>query len=371
MLRNTQTHIDLSAIEHNIGAARAHLDAGTKIMAVVKAEAYGHGLVPVSQYLETRGLAECLGIAIVEEGVTLREAGVQLPVLVMGAADAPHMREAIAQNLALTVFDVESLAQAAAYATQMNKAAYIHIKIDTGMNRIGIRDAQTFNAILAQFRACPLLRFAGLFTHFAKSESDPEFTLAQAERFEKFARRAKHAGFSPLLHAANSGGVFTERPGLRFDMARQGISLYGYHPDPAQTEKYVLAPALSWHTRVAQIKTVPTGEGIGYGLRHVTARDTVVATLPVGYGDGYKRCLSGKSEVLIRGRRAPVLGTVCMDMIMADVTDIPGVQTDDAVVLLGEQGTERITADELAALADTISYEILLSISARVPRVYL
>lgn len=371
MLRNTQAHIHLSAIESNIQAARTHLGAKKKLLAVVKANAYGHGLVEVSRFIAEKALAEFLGVAIVEEGIALRDVGLRLPILVMGASDAEHIREGIAQDLSLSIFDMQSLLLAAQAAAQQNKVADIHIKLDTGMNRIGIRETQEFEAILAQFQVSSHLRLAGLFTHFAKSESDAAFTCRQAERFEAFAHLASQAGFSPILHAANSGGVFTDTWGLHFDMARLGISMYGYHPDSAQTEAYALAPALSWHTRVAHVKTIPAGEGIGYGLRHVTKRETVLATLPVGYGDGYKRCLFGKGEVLVHGKRAPVLGTVCMDMIMVDVTDIPNVRVNDAVVLLGRQGAESISADALAAWTETISYEILLSISSRVPRVYL
>ena len=371
MLRNTQARVNLAAIAHNIDAARARVGANTRIMAVVKAEAYGHGAVAVSRYLEQRGAVDFLGVAIVEEGIALREAGISMPVLVLGAADAEHIRAGVAHDLALTAFDDKTLLLAAEYAAQFKRTAAIHIKLDTGMNRIGVKSLTEFESLIDIFRHNRRLKFEGLFTHFAKSEErDGKLTHVQAKRFADFAKLARAAGFAPLLHAANSGAVFTNAGAFGFDMVRLGISMYGYHPDLAQSGEYALRPALSWHTNVAHVKTVPAGEGVSYGHRFIAPRETVVATLPVGYGDGYKRCLSGKSEVLIRGRRVPQIGTVCMDQIMIDVTELADVKVGDAVVLLGEQGDECITADELARLADSISYEILLSVSARVPRVY-
>ena len=370
LLRSTQARVELSALAHNIQIARCKLNPATKILAVVKAEAYGHGAVRVSQFVEQEKLADFLGAAIVEEGVILREEGVRLPILIMGATDESHLALAVTYDLAVTVFDADTMLALQREAQQQGKLCSIHLKVDTGMNRIGARGMTEFTRMLDLLSECSHLSFDGLFTHFAKSEEPGgAFTAKQAERFEIFIQAAHSRGYRPIVHAANSGAIFGS-PETQYDMVRMGLALYGYHPDPALASIYGLKPVLSWHTSVVHVKTVAAGEGVSYGLRFVTERPTIVATLPVGYGDGYKRCLSGRSDVLIHGMRAPQIGTVCMDQIMVDVTHIPNVKKGDAVVLLGQQGNEVIGADELGALADTIDYEILLSISARTPRYY-
>ncbi len=245
----------------------------------------------------------------------------------------------------------------------------VHVKLDTGMRRIGVTDEIALSDLLDAFDECPNVRMDGVFTHFAKSESDPVFTYRQAQRFDAFVEQIHARGFTPTVHAANSGAAL-DYSALQYDMIRFGISLYGCHPDPKRTEGSGLSPVMSLYTHISNLKTVPAGEGVSYGLRYVTSRPTKIATLPIGYGDGYKRCLTGKADVLIGGMRCPQVGTICMDQMMVDVSDVPGVHVGDEAVLLGRQGNERITADELAERADTISYEILLSIGDRVPRIY-
>ncbi|MCL2696185.1 MAG: alanine racemase [Clostridiales bacterium] len=370
LLRSTQARVDLSAIAHNIQIARSRLRPETKLLAVVKAEAYGHGMVRVSQFIEQNGLADFLGVAIVEEGVTLRDEGIHLPILVMGVTDEAHLHAAALHDLAITVFDADTMTALQREAKAQGKRCSVHLKVDTGMNRIGAKGMAEFDRLLDLLARCPNLSFDGLFTHFAKSEeSGGAFTEQQTETFSPFIAEAHARGYSPIVHAANSGAVF-ESPGAQYDMVRMGLSLYGYYPDTPRSAAFGLQPALSWHTSVVYVKIIAPGEGVSYGLKFVADRPTVIATLPVGYGDGYKRCLSGKSDVLIHGQRAPQVGNICMDQMMVDVTHIPDVRRGDDVVLLGSQGAETIGADELAQLAGTIPYEILLSISARTPRSY-
>ena len=370
MLRATRTEICLPNLSHNIAVIRSSLRPETKFLAVVKANAYGHGLEEVARYVAAHG-ADYLGVAIAEEGVRLREAGIDTPILILGASMDTHIDCILDYGLTPTVFSIHTLQSLQEAAAARQKTCRFHFKVDTGMNRIGFVDPDAFQEALDYLAQCPNLVFEGMFTHFAVSElPDKRFTLAQAERFEQYVALAARHGYRPLLHACNSGGAL-ELPALQYDMVRGGIALYGYHPAGSNAPDVGLRPVLSWKTNVVNVKDIPSGETVSYGRTFTASRPTRVATLPVGYGDGYKRCLSNRAYVLIHGRRAPQIGTVCMDQIMCDVTDIPDVQIGDEVVLLGTQGEETITADEMAQWADTISYEILLCISERVPRVFL
>ena len=349
---------------------RGGLSPDTKYCAVVKANAYGHGMEAVARAALSHG-AGSLAVAFSEEGVRLRNAGFTAPILLLGATDESHMSTVLDYRLTPAIFTVTTLRALQKQAAAMRRICGFHFKIDTGMNRIGFKSREAFCEALDVLQSdCPNLAFEGLFTHFAVSESaDPSFTLLQGRRFETFIALAHERGFHPLLHASNSGGALLY-PQFQYGMVRGGIAMYGYHPGGASVPGVDLRPVLSWITSVVHVKTVPAGEGISYGLRYTADRDIRVATLPVGYGDGYKRCLSGKADVLIRGKRVPQIGTVCMDQMMCDVTHLPNVQAGDEAVLLGSQGEECITADEMAELAGTISYEILLSISDRVPRIF-
>jgi alanine racemase len=255
------------------------------------------------------------------------------------------------------------------WAKAAGKSAHVHIKLDTGMHRIGVTDDQMLSDLLDAFDACPHVSMDGVFTHFAKSEADPAFTHLQAQRFDAFVAQIHARGYRPIVHAANSAATL-DFPELQYDMVRYGIALYGCHPDAKRTEESGLTPVMSLITYISNLKTISAGEGVSYGLRFIASRPTRVATLPIGYGDGYKRCLTGKADVLIGGIRCPQIGTICMDQMMVDVSEVPNVAIGDEAVLIGRQGNEKITADELAEKADTISYEILLSFLDRVPRVY-
>mgnify|MGYP002626148734 CR=1 FL=1 len=369
MLRSTHAVVHLPALLKNIRLAKRKLKPETKFLAVIKANAYGHGITNVGEYLEQSGLVDMFAVAIPEEGVLLRVSGVTLPILILGVTDPDHVPAVIAKDLTAAVFAPEHVHAFERWAKASGKTAHVHVKLDTGMHRIGVTDDAMLDALLDAFDASPHVSMDGVFTHFAKSESDPAFTRLQADRFNAFVEKIRARGYHPIVHAANSAATL-DYPELQYDMVRFGISLYGCHTDPSRTQSSGLSPAMSVVTAISNLKTISEGEGVSYGLRFVASRPTRVATLPIGYGDGYKRCLTGKADVLIGGMRCPQIGTICMDQMMVDVSDVPGVKIGDEAVLLGRQGSECITADELAEKADTISYEILLSFSDRVPRVY-
>ncbi len=365
--RPTAAYIHLDNLAHNLSQIRAQ--AGVNgVIAVVKANAYGHGMVEAAKVLEPG--VRFFGVAIPEEGIRLLESGITAPILVMGGI-LPQSAPLVAEGgLSQTVFSAETLKALEAEGQKRGVKVKVHIKADTGMNRVGVKRMGEFDELLAIIKRSDALEFEGLFTHFAESEAeDTSFTLGQAERFRAFTERAKEEGFGDILiHAANSAATFGF-PGLRFDLVRPGLALYGVNPNP--WAKAALLPVMEWKTRVVHLKTIEAGESVSYCRTYTATSRRTVATLTVGYGDGYKRAFSNKAEVLIRGRRARIVGNVCMDQCVADVTDIPGVALGDEAVLLGSQGSECLTADELAGWASTISYEILLSVSERVPRVYL
>jgi alanine racemase len=369
MLRSTYAVIHLPALLKNIRLAKRRLKPETKFLAVIKANAYGHGIVKVGRYLEQSGLVDMLAVAIPEEGVLLREHGVKLPILVLGVTDPEHVPAVVGNELTPAVFTADQVRLLERCAKAAGKPANAHVKLDTGMRRIGVTDDAMLDELLDAFDECPNVHMDGVFTHFAKSESDPAFTKLQAQRFDAFVAKIHARGFRPTLHAANSAATL-DYPELQYDMVRFGIALYGCHPDPRRTPGSGLTPVMTLVTHISNLKTIPAGEGVSYGLRFIASRPTRVATLPIGYGDGYKRCLTGKADVLIGGVRCPQIGTICMDQMMVDVSEVPLAAIGDEAVLIGRQGNETITADEIADRAETISYEILLSISDRVPRVY-
>jgi len=378
-VRPTEATIDLAAIAHNY---RLAVEVGGRPgVGVVKADAYGHGAVPVARALAAAG-APWLGVALVEEGLELRAANVQLPVMVLAGAFGDAWDELLRNRLTPVLTSPAQVAALGAAARALRVRAEAHLELDTGMGRLGAAPGE-LPAVLAALEAAPEVSLTGLCTHFAGADTDDaEGSERQIRRFHEAAAALSAAGLSPLLHATNSAGTL-RLPGLRQDLSRPGIMLYGYlsygpeldAPAAAREAAARLRPALSWRTAIVHLKEVPAGTRISYGGHWAAPRSSLIATLPVGYADGYHRRLSGRpgygqAEVLVRGRRAPVVGTVCMDMIMVDVTEVPGVARGDEVVLLGTQGAERIDADELARRAGTISYEILCGISRRVPRRY-
>ena len=363
--RGTNIRVDLEAIGHNARALRASIGDTPHMMAVVKANAYGHGLVPVAEAALRNG-ADWLGVAIPEEGEALREAGITAPILVLGAVNEKGAWASVENDLTQAVFDRERVQYLEDAGRALGKTAKAHLKCDTGMGRIGVRTKEELKAVLAAIKAAPHVQLTGAFTHMADADGeDADYTLRQIAAFERM-RQLLPEGI--ICHAAASAAA-VRYPQARFDMVRQGIALYGC---PTVEGMPDLIPALSWHTEIAYVKSVPAGACVSYGCVFRAERETRVATLPVGYGDGYHRALSGKAQVLIGGKRCPVIGRVCMDQIMVDVSDLtPGdCQIGAPVVLLGRQGEDEIPAEELAGWAGTISYEMLLAATARVPILY-
>ena len=360
--------VDLAAIAHNVQLLRKGLPESTQMIAVVKADAYGHGFFPIAQTALRHG-ATRLAVANVEEGMELRQAGLaDAPILVLGGTLPRQAQDAVDFHLAQTIFTPAMAEALEAAAVRVRGKALAHLKIETGMNRLGVRPGQPLEEVLHALRRCPHVELEGMYSHLAVSDCDDAYTRAQYAVFEQAARQVKAAGFSPMLHLSNSAAALSPQYD-KLDAVRFGIGLYGL--DPVQKGTYDLRPALSWHTQVAWVHDVAPGETVGYGRTFPAERPTRVATIPVGYADGYRRALSNVGQVLLKGARAPIIGRVCMDQCMVDVTDLADVNLGDDVVLLGRQGMEEITADEMAAWCDTIHYEIVTCIGKRVPRTYL
>lgn len=360
--RGTYIRVDLQAIAHNTARLKSFLASTPHLMAVVKANGYGHGLIQVARTALANG-ADWLGVAIPEEGEALRQAGITAPILVLGAVNKRGAEASVCFGLTQTVCDEQHVRWLEDAAARQRKIAHVHIKCDSGMGRIGVRTREELRRVLDVLESCKHVALTGAFTHFADADDgDPAYSLEQIKRFDAL-RAMLPSGL--LVHAAASAAAH-RFPQARYDMVREGIALYGCLP---LGEGGNLMPALSWHTEVVYLKRLPAGECVSYGCTYRTLRDTRVATLPVGYGDGYHRALSGKSQVLIGGRRCPVIGRVCMDQMMVDVSSVEekDLYLGAPCVLLGRQGTEEITAAELAKWAGTISYEMLLAATARVP----
>ena len=319
MIRPTYCLIDLQAAAQNVRAIRASLQPNVKMMAVVKADAYGHGAVQIAE-VALRSGASCLGVATAEEGIQLREAGITAPILIIGMILPNAAEPVVRYDLQPTVCTVEVLRSLDAEAKKQGKWVPVHLKADTGMGRIGVRTEEDVDEIAQCLKTCSSIELHGFFTHFANSDgADKGYAHEQLELFKKLHQRVKKHGFRPILHAANSAAI-ADLPDTHFDMVRAGIMLYGYYPSQNVKKDIALKPVMSVYSKVDFIKTVPAGETISYDRTYTTWRPTRVATVPIGYGDGYKRLLSGRGCVLIRVQRAPILGRVCMDQIMLDVT---------------------------------------------------
>jgi alanine racemase len=369
--RPTRIRVDLDALAHNLRAIRAR--TGRPIMGIVKANAYGHGLVPVAKHLEARGVDQ-LGVAFVEEGIALRRAGVRVPILVMGGVYGKQLQEFIAHDLAITVSSVDKLRLAEAAAEAAGRRASVHLKIDTGMNRIGVQSERSAPLLEAAF-ASTHCDVDGVYSHLACAD-DPNHPMS-AEQTTRFAtvcaeveRICALLGRPlPLRHLANSGGVL-HFPDTWFDLVRPGIALYGALPDPAARDTVGLRPVLSLSTRVVYFKVVRAGATVSYGATWTAGEDTRVVTLPIGYGDGWPRALSSKGEVLVRGLRKPMVGRVCMDQFMVDLGPEGTAYNEDEVALIGIQGDECLRVEDVAERAGTIPYEILTGLNERIPREY-
>jgi len=367
--RPTIAEIDLRGLAFNYRQIKRHIPKGVSILAVVKADAYGHGALPVSLKLEKMGV-EYLGVAIPEEGVELRKGGVKAPILIFGGIFKGDAEEIIRYGLTPVVFDIESLKHLSKAAEKRRKKARVHIKVDTGMGRLGV-PFELFPAFLKDLRKYPDIEIEGLLSHFSMTGGEEVYTAYQWKKYQEGLAMAREMGISSrYLHMASSA-TLTTFPIFSGNLVRPGIMLYGSYPSPAIEKLIELKPVLTLKTRIHFLKSVSTGSRISYGGTFVTRRESLIATLPVGYADGYSTRLSNQGEVLIRGKRSPVVGRVCMDLTMVDVTGIPGVSKGDEAILIGGQGEERITADEIAKKIGSIPYEVLCLIGKRVPRVYI
>jgi alanine racemase len=360
-LRPTVAEVDLEAIRHNV---RALKPPGSELMAVVKADGYGHGAVEVARAALSAG-ATWLGVALVEEGERLREAGIEAPILVLSEAPPGGERAAVAAGLTPTVYTDRGLAALAEVPDRPADLA-VHVKVDTGMHRVGVWPPERAVPFVRRVAEAGL-RFEGLWTHFARAEDDPELTGEQLHTLGRVAEALAGEGLVPkVLHAANSAAAIA-LPDAHLDLVRIGVALYGLPPAPGLEPPAGLRPALTWRSAVSMARRLPAGEGLSYGHCHRLDRATTIATVPVGYADGFSRRLTSSAEVLVGGRRRPVVGTVTMDQILVDCGE-DEVKEGDEVVLIGPQGEDRITADELAGWSGTINYEIVTAIGPRVPR---
>ena len=376
--------IDLNAIEHNVHELRRVTRTGAQLLVAVKANAYGHGLVGVARKALGAG-ADALGVARLPEAMQLRDAGIEAPILIFGYTPPDQIRQVLHYDLTQSVYAMDT---ARAYSARIRNAdgpLRLHLKVDTGMGRLGIlpdslRYAPPGMAIsnravrdVQDMAALPALHLEGIFTHFASSDSaDKGFTNDQFDGFMDFINDLKGVGVEfKIRHAANSGAII-DMAHTHLDMVRAGISLYGLYPSEEVDQSAIrLEPAMTLKARIVHVKEVPQNFALSYGMTYRTPRPTTIATVPVGYADGYSRLLSNRGSMLVRGRRAPIVGRVCMDLTMIDVGHIDDVSLEDEVVMLGRQGKEAVTADEIAGLTGTINYEVVSSITARVPRIYI
>ena len=371
-MRPAWAEINLDHLAFNIRQVRAITNPDTKIMAVVKADAYGHGIVQTSEVVLQNG-ADCLGVAILDEAITLREKGFTVPIVILGYIPVTDLSFVTAYDLTPTIFELAHAEALSREAVKADKRVAVHIKIDTGMGRLGFLPEERSLGIVEKIVDLPGVFVEGIYTHLSHADAkDKEYTLGQLERFNWFLERLEQKNiFIPIKHAANSAGILNY-PQAHFDMVRPGIILYGLLPSDEMPNRNlpVLKPVMSLKARVASVKHIPAGSSIGYGCSHKLDKNSVIAVLPLGYADGYTRHFSNTSQALICGKRVPLVGRVCMDQIMVDITDVPGVAIGDEAVLLGKQADEEITAEELASQGGTINYEIVCMISHRVPRKY-
>jgi alanine racemase len=375
--RATRAEIDLQAFRHNLQTLRKYLDPQTRIMAVVKADAYGHGAIPCSRIAIESGIGY-LGVGVIEEGIELRENGLNTPILILASIFPEEAEDLVRHDLA-TILCTQSLAEALSReAEKQNKTVSIHIKVDTGMNRLGI-SPENLPTLLDQIKSLKNLKIEAISTHFSSADDeDLSITQTQLEKFQTALSILQKAGVhTTMVHTANTSALF-KFPESHFNMVRPGLILYGALPSPSLQSVFEreeslnpFQPVMQWKSQIILVKTIPKGQSVSYSGSFTAKRDSLIATLPIGYADGLHRILSNKMDVLIRGQRVPQVGNICMDMILIDVTEIPDVQAGDEVVLFGRQGDEIITVEEMASKGETIPYEILCNVGKRVPRLYL
>lgn len=365
-LRPTWVEIDDSAITHNTRRLKQIVGERVVLMAVVKADGYGHGAVAVALAALANGATQ-LAVANIEEALILRDAGISAPILILGYAEPAAVPLAIAHDLRLTVYDATLARDYLREAQRVGGRLRVHVKIDTGMGRLGLLPAEA-TQFLRDTLTLPAWDVEGIYTHFSSADDDPDYTAEQVRVFRSIIEPLRAAGIHlPFAHVANSAGTLASAD-HHFDLVRVGLALYGLSPSPSVPAPSDFRPALTWKTVIASVKTLPAGHAVGYGNAYVTQGDERIAVLPVGYADGFRRAPANYGEVLVRGVRAPIVGRVSMEKTMINVSHIPDAHIGDEVVLLGAQGGERITAEEMAARIGTINYEVVCSILPRVPR---
>lgn len=367
-------YVDLSAIRHNMDNMKKNIAPDTKIMGVIKTDGYGHGAVPIAKEFDKTDYMYGFATATAEEAMILRKCGIKKPILILGYTFAYAYEDIVAQNIRQTVFKPDMAEQLSKTAVRLGKKVMVHIKVDTAMSRIGIRPNESGIEFVRGLRKLPGIEIEGIFTHFAKAdETDKTAAKEQLARFQDFIKRAeKECNIRfPLKHCSNSAGII-ELPDANMDIVRAGIALYGLWPSKEVSRNIVpLEPALSLKSRVVYIKTVQAGEQISYGGTFEAERSMKIATIPIGYGDGYPRSLSNKGYVLIRGKKAPIVGRICMDQFMVDVSQIEDAAEYDEVTLIGTDQSLSITAEELGELSGRFNYELVCGLAKRIPRVYL
>lgn len=363
--------VDLDAVEENAGAMKAVLSEGTKIMGIVKADGYGHGAVPVAHAIDP--YVDMYGVADIEEAVNLQDHGFSKPILVLGVTHIKHSDRVVRRKIRPAVFQRQQAKALSQAAVRLGETAFIHLAVDTGMSRIGMAPSKESADLALAISRMPGICVEGIFTHFARAdERDKAFTLRQMEEYSGFIKMLEDRGVSiPIKHISNSAGI-TDMRQADWDMVRAGISLYGlYASEQVETERIPLRPAMEVKSFITYVKKIGQGAAVSYGGTFIAPKPMTVATIPVGYGDGYPRSLSGKARVLIRGKSAPILGRICMDQMIVDVTDIHGAAEDDMVTLIGRDGEQEITVEELAQIGDGFHYELVCNVGKRVPRVYM
>lgn len=362
--------IDLNAIEHNIDQVRIKVGNDVAILAVIKADGYGHGAVPIAERLKDK--VQYFAVATVEEAVELRRAGVVLPILILGYTSPKQYEEVVRYDITQTIYSLETADKLGKEALRQGKRAGVHIALDTGMTRIGFVPDENSIEEIVQIGRLPGIYLEGIFSHFSCADmSDKTYSKKQMERYDIFMDELAERNVSiPVKHLCNSAGII-EFDSHRFNMVRSGIMTYGLYPsDEVRTDEIRLKPALCWKTHVVNVRTVEAGHGVSYGAAYVTEKTTRIATLSVGYADGYPRAVSNKGRVIIHGEYAPIIGRVCMDQMMVDVSHIDNVQMEDTAILVGCEGDSSISVEEVAGLAGSFNYEFVCGISRRVKRIY-
>lgn len=366
----TYAKIDLDAILHNINEVKKRINQRVKVMAVIKADGYGHGSTVLGDFLKNE--VDYYGVATIEEAIELREYGITLPILILGYTSPSQYSAIIKYDITQTIYNIETAKEMSKTAVQCGKKAKIHIALDTGMTRIGFAANEAGVLEVEEVFTLSNLIVEGLFTHFScADEVDKSYSELQINRYDNFVELLEHRGrHIPIKHMCNSAGIM-EFDHHRFDMVRSGIITYGLYPSEDVNKNAIeLKPALEWKTHVVNVKTVDAGRGVSYGKTYITKGKTKIATVSIGYADGYPRALSSKGKVLIHGEYAPIIGRICMDQMMIDVTHIDNVKIEDEVTLVGNDGYYSISVEELANMAGSFNYEFVCGIGKRVPRIY-